>query len=140
MTGYEAYIFDAEMVEAGSFRKDPSDETMIVFNLRLYFFTFDSMTQILRDIEDTVDALVSGRETEYTQKLKIKRGTATYRLLYAKDLNEEEVAEYNDNRPIEDDTEVALVVDFYRRFLYRMEYMMKVGKEKGYNLISFMGP
>ena len=25
-------------------------------------------------------------------------------------------------------------------FLYRMEYMLKVGKEKGYNLISFMGP
>lgn len=104
------------------------------------FFTFDSMAQILKDIEDTVDALISGRETEYTQKLKIKRGTATYRLIYVKNLNEEEVAEYNANRPTEDDTEVASVVDFYQRFLYRMEYMMKVGKEKGYNLISFMGP
>lgn len=38
------------------------------------------------------------------------------------------------------DTEVELVIDFYRRFTYRMEYMMKVGKEKGYDLISFMGP
>ena len=47
---------------------------------------------------------------------------------------------YNANRPTEDDTEVELVIDFYQRFLYRMEYMMKVGKEKGYNLISFMGP
>lgn len=28
----------------------------------------------------------------------------------------------------------------YQRFTYRMEYMMKVGKEKGYDLISFMGP
>lgn len=36
--------------------------------------------------------------------------------------------------------EVELVVDFYRRFTYRMEYMMKVGNEKGYDLISFMGP
>lgn len=104
------------------------------------FFTFDQIVQILKDIADTVDALTSGRETEYTKKLKIKRGTATYQLLYAKDLNEEEVAEYNANRPTEDDTEVGLVVDFYQRFLYRMEYMMKVGKEKGYNLISFMGP
>ena len=84
--------------------------------------------------------MTSGRETEYTKKLKTKRGTATYQLLYAKDLNEEEIAEYNANRPTEDDTEVGLVVDFYQRFLYRMEYMMKGGKEKGYNLISFMGP
>ncbi len=104
------------------------------------FFTFEQMVHILKDIAETVDALTSGRETEYTKKLKIKRGTATYQLLYTKDLNEEEVAEYNANRPTEDDTEVELVVDFYQRFLYRMEYMMKVGKEKGYNLISFMGP
>ena len=103
------------------------------------FFTFDQIVQILKDIADTVDALTSGRETEYTKKLKLKRGPATYQLLYAKDLNEEAV-EYNANRPTEDDTEVGLVVDFYQRFLYRMEYMMKVGKEKGYNLISFMGP
>lgn len=98
------------------------------------------MALILKDIEDTVDALISGRETEYTQKLKIKRGTATYQLVYAKNLTAEEVAGYNANRPTEDDTAVALVVDFYQRFLYRMEYMLKVGKEKGYNLISFMGP
>lgn len=104
------------------------------------FFTFDSIQQLLKDIEDTVDALISGRETEYTKELKIKRGTATYQLLYAKNLNEEEVSEYNANRPTEDNTEVELVIDFYRRFLYRMEYMMKVGAEKGYNLISFMGP
>ena len=104
------------------------------------YFTFDSMVQILKDITDTVDALTSERETEYTEKLKIKRGRATYQLLYAKDLSAEEVAEYNATRPTEDDTEVELVIDFYQRFLYRMEYMMKVGKEKGYNLISFMGP
>lgn len=104
------------------------------------FFTFDSMARILKDIKDTVNALSSGRETVYTKKLKIKRGTASYQLLYAKNLNEEEIAAYNANSPTEDATEVGLVVDFYRRFIYRMEYMMKVGKEKGYNLISFMGP
>lgn len=38
------------------------------------------------------------------------------------------------------DTEIELVIDFYKRFIYRMEYMMKVGNEKGYDLISFMGP
>lgn len=109
------------------------------WNLTHNFFTFDQIAQMLEDIKDTVDALTSGRETEYTKMLKIKRGTATYQLLYAKDFNEE-VAEYNANRPTEDDTAVELIVDFYQRFLYRMEYMMKVGKEKGYDLISFMGP
>lgn len=104
------------------------------------FFTLDSMALILKDIADTIVALTSGIETEYTKKLKIKRGTSTYQLLYAKDLNNEQIAEYNANRPTEDDTEVGLIVDFYQRFLYRMEYMMKVGKEKGYDLISFMGP
>ena len=104
------------------------------------YFTYEQMAHILKDIEDTIEALASGRDTEYTKKLKIKRGTATYQLLYAKNLNEDEVTTYNANRPTEDNTEVELVIDFYQRFLYRMEYMMKVGKEKGYNLISFMGP
>lgn len=44
------------------------------------------------------------------------------------------------NKPTEGDTEIGLILDFYRRFTYRMEYMLKIGKEKGYNLISFMGP
>ena len=52
----------------------------------------------------------------------------------------EEIKEYNDNRPKEDDTEVELIVDFYQRFIYRMKYMIQVGKENGYELISFMGP
>lgn len=128
--------FDEELEE----NKKRKDVSGFEWYLEHNFFTFDSMVLILKDIGDTVDALISGRETEYTQKLKIKRGTATYQLVYAKNLNEEEVTEYNANRPTEDDTEVALVVDFYQRFLYRMEYMMKVGKENGYNLISFMGP
>ena len=79
------------------------------------FYTNDSMMNIIRDINDTIEALVSGNENEYTAKLKKSRG-------------------------IEEDTEVELIIDFYRRFIYRIEYMMKVGKENGYDLISFMGP
>lgn len=123
---------------------DGNERTAAVRGFEWYlthnFYTFDSMQQILKDIAQTVDALISGRETEYTKELKIKRGSETRQLLYAKNMSAEAVAEYNANRPAEDDTEAALVVDFYQRFLYRMEYMMKVGKEKGYNLISFMGP
>ncbi len=79
------------------------------------FFTFASMEKVLDAILDTVVALSEGRENQFTTELKINRGTST-------------------------NTEVNLVLDFYRRFLYRMEYMMKVGKEKGYDLISVMGP
>lgn len=104
------------------------------------FFTYESVAKILEDMRNTVDALTSGRENEYTAKLREKRGTATYQLLYAKDLSEEQIKEYNANRPTEDDTEIGLIIDFYNRFIYRMEYMMRVGKEKGYDLISFMGP
>lgn len=136
LTPFLYKYFDEELTE----NKNRKDVSGFEWYLEHNFFTFDSMALILKDIEDTVDALISGRETEYTQKLKIKRGTATYQLVYAKNLTAEEVAEYNANRPTEDDTAVALVVDFYQRFLYRMEYMLKVGKEKGYNLISFMGP
>ena len=104
------------------------------------FYTYEAMQNILNDIHDTLEALSTGKENEYTAKLREKRGWATYQLLYAKDLSEEQIKEYNDNRPTKDDTEISLIIDFYQRFLYRMEYMMRVGQEKGYNLISFMGP
>ena len=136
LTPFLYAYFDEEM-EANKRRRDVSG---FEWYLEHNFFTFEQMAHILKDIADTVDALVAGKETEYTKKLKIKRGIETCQLLYAKNLTEDEVAAYNANRPTEDDTEVELVVDFYQRFLYRMEYMMKVGKEKGYDLISFMGP
>lgn len=109
------------------------------------FYTFESMKEILSDIRDTLEVLLSGGENEYTKKMREKRGWDTYQLLYVKGFDNEEdlnkyIKEYNANRPKEDNTEVELIVDFYQRFIYRMEYMMKVGEENGYNLISFMGP
>lgn len=131
------YNYFNEELEENKKRKDVSG---FEWYLEHNYFTYEQMTHILEDVAETIEALATGRETEYTKKLKIKRGTATCQLLYAKDLNEEEVAHYNAHRPTEDDTEVELIIDFYQRFLYRMKYMMKVGNEKGYNLISFMGP
>lgn len=114
---------------------DGNEQIMSVKGFAWYlthnFFTFDSMAQILKDIADTVDALSSGKETKYTGKLEIKESPASCQLL-SQGLSDEEVAE--------DAVEAEVLIDFYQRFLYRMEYMMKVGKEKGYNLISFVGP
>ena len=104
------------------------------------FFTHESITRILDDMNVTILDLSTGRESDYTKKLKIKRGLFANDILYARDMTDEQIREYNANRPREDDTEADLIIDFYRRFIYRMEYMMKVGKEKGYDLISFVGP
>ena len=119
---------------------DGNEQILAVSGFEWYlthnFFTFDSMREILKDMGDTVDALSSGRENEYTEELRKKRGSSICQLLYEKKLSEEWTAP----EQTEDDTEMGLIIDFYRRFIYRMEYMMKVGKEKGFNLISFMGP
>lgn len=64
----------------------------------------------------------------------------TYELEYTNNLTDEQVKEYNESRLTEDNTEIGLIIDFYSRFSYRMEYMLRVGEENGYNLISFMGP
>lgn len=91
---------------------DGNEQVVFVKGFEWYlthnFFTFDSITEILKDISGTIETLLKGKKNEFTTKLK--------------------------------DDETELVIDFYRRFTYRMEYMVKVGKEKGYDLISFMGP
>lgn len=86
------------------------------------FFSLDSMTQVLKDIADTIDALRSGRETTYTKRLKIQRDD---HLPYA---------EPRKNKDAE------RIIDFYQRFLYRMEYMIRISKENGYKMILFQGP
>lgn len=87
-----------------------SDANGFEWNLTHNYFTFDSVRSILKDINDTIAALSSGKETEFTSEIK------------------------------DNSVGVDLIIDFYHRFIYRMEYMLKIGEEKGYNLISFMGP
>ena len=106
LTPFLYKYFDEELKA----NKKRRDVTGFEWYLEHNFFTYDSIRNILGDIKDTIEALSSGRETEYTQKLK------------------------------ETNTEIELIIDFYHRFIYRMEYMMCVGKEKGFDLISFMGP
>ena len=146
LTPFLYKYYDAEL-EANKKRVDyhsDDEQTSYISGFEWYlthnFYTYDAIKNMLKDISDTIDALSSGRGNEFTAKLKEKRGFATYELIYAKNLTDEQIKEYNVNRPKEDDTEIELIIDFYNRFIYRIEYMMRVGKEKGYNLISFMGP
>lgn len=146
LTPFLYKYFDDEL-EANKKRVDncsDDEQTSYVSGFEWYlthnFYTFSSIESMLKDIRDTIDALSSGRENEYTAKLREKRGRATHKLCYVKGWTEEQIKEYNENSPTEDDTEAELIIDFYQRFIYRVESMIKVGKEKGYNLISFMGP
>ena len=51
--------------------------------LEYNYYTFESMNSVLEDIRDTMEALTSGRENEFTEKLK---KSSTYELLYCKRL------------------------------------------------------
>ena len=44
----------------------------------------------MKDIRNAIEALSSGKETEYTKELKKKRGTATYEMVYSKKLSDEQ--------------------------------------------------
>ena len=72
----------------------------------------------------------SGKENEFTIELKGKRVNGTH----------EFYDDYTEEQSEADNNKIELIIDFYHRFIYRMEYMMRVGKENGYDLISFMGP
>ncbi len=110
------------------------------WNLTENFYTFLSVRNIINDILNTIDALLTGRETEYAKKIREKRGFATWKLVYARNMTEEQIKRYNEARPKENTTEVGMIVDFYRRFISRLENMIKTGEENGYDLITFMGP
>lgn len=86
------------------------------------FFTFESVEKVVKDIRETIDALSSGKENKFITKLK-NGGSG---LISSEEQSEED--------------RIRMIIDFYNRFIYRMEYMLTVGKENGYNLISFMGP
>ncbi len=100
------------------------------------FFTHGSIARMLDDINDTILDLACERDNEFIAKIRKNGGFYTYETIF---LEQPADNVYTDTMQ---KTEVTSeqIIDFYRRFIYRMEYMMKIGKEKGYDLISFMGP
>ena len=124
--------FDAELdankkrVDYYSEDDDGNEEPVYIQTFEWYltqnYYTFDSVLNIIKDIRNTIDSLSSGKENVFTAKIREKRGFSTWDRM-------EEV-----NNPTE------LIINFYRRLNYRLEYMLTVGKENGFNLISFMGP
>ena len=106
------------------------------WNLTNNFFTHESMMHILDDISSTILDLESGKENEFIAQIRENGGFTAWKTVRLDEPTEERYTCKSLKTEVSSDT----IIDFYRRFTYRMEYMMKVGKEKGYDLISFMGP
>ena len=102
LTPFLYKYYDAEL-EANKKRVDyhsgdDDEQTSYISGFEWYlthnFYTYDAVKNMLKDISDTIDALSSGRGNEFTAKLKEKRGFATYELIYAKNLTDEQIKEY----------------------------------------------
>lgn len=105
------------------------------WNLTHNYYTFDAINKMIEGIRDTIEALSMGKENRYTAGLR-ETVTNTIGWLY-----EAKQAKFSEaDRLAAEETEISAIADFYRRFIYRMQYMMQVGKENGFDLISVMGP
>lgn len=84
------------------------DGSKLAFKYNDYnYYSIDDIENILKEIKETIIAIENDKETQYTKTLK----------------------------PITLDIDKSLLIDFYEKFIYRMEYMLKVSIEMGYNLI-----
>lgn len=99
------------------------------------FFTYDSVEEILEDIRATINDLASGKDNDFIAQIRERNGFSTSIVVSLDPPEDGMTCRF-------EKTEVTseMIIDFYRRFIYRMEYMVRVGREKGYDLISFMGP
>ena len=108
------------------------------------FYTLDSVENIIADIQKTINALSAGRYCTYLST--VERKWVTYEQYLEKcgkkqsDDMQLHVDEISENSPVNEHHKYEVIIDFYRRFVYRMDYMIKIGKEKGYDYISFCGP
>lgn len=82
------------------------DDATINYN-SINYYTLESMNNVINDIKNTIDALSKNKQTKYTIKLD----------------------------KIDSQIDKNILIDFYQKFIYRIEYMIKVSNEKGYDLI-----
>ncbi len=129
-----AYDWDRD---DGSERSIEGFETILTHN----FYTFDSVREMIAEMKLIIDAFKNNEGHPYIAELrKMRKLSATMLMSYSSGKSKEEVDEYNANRPKEDNTDPNIIMDFFERLAYRLEYMMRVGEEEGFDLISFMGP
>ena len=77
---------------------------------RLY--ALDTLPIIINDIINTINDLKNNIETDYTNKIL----------------------------KIDSSIDKRIIIDFYNRFIYRLEFLYKISKEKSLNLIELVTP
>ena len=122
-------------IEEGSFYKVDITSTF-EWNRTYNFFDFEDIERLIDRIKHLSNLIENDYNNFELFKYKVNYAELAFSLPeydFSKDYSVEEVDELVEKNK-------NYIIDFYNRFIGYMEKMIKEGKEKGYTLISFMGP
>lgn len=106
---------------------------MFEWYLEHNFYSFESIEEMLKDIENKILLIKNDYNNNDLSELKNGFSWLAYLETDTKEKSKEEL-----NRYAEEHKET--IINFYNKFIEYMKDMIKEGKEKGYDLISIMGP
>lgn len=131
-------FFDGNLLE-NKLRADVEETDIINSGFEWYltynFYTFENIQDMIIDIKTKIKLLINDYNNPILDKVKEDYDWLVYSGRYSRksDLTDEEkqfIIRENINE----------IIEFYYRFIFYLEEMIETGKEKGYNLISVMGP
>lgn len=114
---------------------DISDEINSGFEwyLTYNFYTFENIQNMIIDIKTKIKLLINDYDNPILDKVKEDYDWLVPWVSRKDNLTEEEkqfIVRENINE----------IIEFYYRFIFYLEEMIEAGKERGYKLISVMGP
>lgn len=115
---------------------NPEAYSTFEWYLTYNFFTFEDIEELINRIKRISKLLKNDYNNVELDRIKLNYDWLIYGLAEY-DRKREYSIEEKDKMIKEN---IDLIIDFYERFIKYMEIMKNEGKEKGYNLISFMGP
>lgn len=106
------------------------------WNLTYNYYTFDDVKKIITELKKIIELLDKDFDNPYLDYVKTNYD---YILFSDRRINSSEVLNSQDNTELikKDKFEI---INFYKRFIYYLEKMVKESGKDGYHLISFMGP
>lgn len=115
---------------------NPEECSTFEWYLTYNYYTFENIENMINKIKELIALLNIDYNSKKLEEIKKQYDWLLY-----------ETSEYNPNKnytenEINDIIErnKDMIIDFYERFIKYMQNMIIKGKEKGYSLISFMGP
>lgn len=101
------------------------------------FYTYDSIGKMLDEIEKTANLLESDYDNEYLKPI-VEKLVERYSINYMVEYDSEDYHVNKNDQPQAIKKNIHVVVDFYRRFVERINKMME--HNRGTNVICIMGP